>query len=545
MAKPMLVTLPCVLLLLDEWPLRRLRRESGAWDLARIARAVAEKLPLVALAAAASAVTLAAQRAGGALQGLEGFPLGLRVANALAAYRAYLVEAIWPHDLAVFYPYHRDIDPNQVVADVALLVVPTIVSLRWLRRWPCAAVGWLWFVGMLVPVIGLVQVGQAAHADRYTYLPLIGLTLPLAFGARDLGLRWPAVAPALRNVGVAALAALAFATAVQVRHWHDSETLFRHALAVTTRNHVAHINLGHALVQQGRLAEAEDHLTQAIAIEPNAANARGLRGEVRLMTHQLDGAREDFEGALRIEPESTRWRIGLARVFVEQEQLGPAERLLVEVVEREPDSAHAQALLGFVRASTGHPAAAVASFRVALEHAQELERVLGRSGVATVHAQLAAALAAIGQPRAAILALDAAIGLDPQRAELHGQRAHLLESAGYEVEAVASYREAVRLGDSSLGVLNNLAWLLATSSRPEVRAPAQAVGLARRAVASSGGADPGVLDTLAVAYAASGQRELALATGRRALALAEAQQRADLAQSIRGRLAEWSGAPSS
>ena len=538
MAKPMLVTLPCVLLLLDYWPLGRLRRRED------LRRALIEKLPLFALAALASGVTLLAQRGGGALQALERYPLLVRIENALDAYAVYVSKAFWPSGLAVFYPHpHGGLPLWRVAIGALLLIGVSVWVLRGLRRRPYLAVGWLWFVGMLVPVSGLVQVGQAARADRYTYLPLIGLSIMLAWGARELVARRPALALGVRRAGILALAALAVVASLQVRTWRDSKSLFEHALRVTERNHVAHINLGLVLARAGRFEEAEEHLTTAIAIVPASAKARGIRGEVRMAQDRPGEASSDLRAALRLEPQSTRWEMGLARNLAEEGRLKAAEAAFRRVLEREPERADAHALLGATLARRGRSAQAIASYRRALALEPSLRRALGAGGLARVHGQLAAVLASRGEREAALGQLERAILLAPEEVDFYASQAALLGQLGRESEAAAVYREALRRGDRSPEVLNNLAWLLAEARDPGLRSPQEAVRLAREAAELTQNADPSVLDTLAAAHAAAGQREAAIEAARRALALAEARDHPELARAIRERLRQLGDVP--
>ncbi|HKI05311.1 MAG TPA: glycosyltransferase family 39 protein [Thermoanaerobaculia bacterium] len=263
MAKPMVVTLPLALLLLDVWPLGRLTFESG-WE-HRLSRLAAEKLPLLGLSAAASLVTLHYQTT--SLVTLEALPWRLRLANAAVSYAAYLGKTLLPRNLAVFYPIPLDI-PLWKAAGAALLIASLTALAAWkARKAPWLLVGWLWFLGTLVPVIGLVQVGRQAMADRYTYLPSIGLFLALCWGlpALSAGRRWRS---ALAAAAVLALLALAAATRAQVRHWSDSVTLYRHALAATRGNYVAHVGLARALAARKDWTGAADQYRAALALRP-------------------------------------------------------------------------------------------------------------------------------------------------------------------------------------------------------------------------------------------------------------------------------------
>jgi tetratricopeptide (TPR) repeat protein len=272
LAKPVLVTLPCVLLLLDAWPLGRLSRPGrpGAIDPGRLRQAVAEKLPLFALAAVASAATIFAQSRGGTVAPLARLGLGERVGNALVAYVVYLRKLFWPSDLAIFYP-HAALPLWKPLLAAAFLLALTVAALRaWPRRGHLL-VGWLWFLGVLVPTIGLLQVGSQALADRYLYLPTAGIAIALVWSAAGLagarGRRAAAVA------AFAAVAALAVVTRAQLRHWHDSVALFEHALAVTDDNFVAHAQLGAAFEEQGRLADTIRHYREAVRIRPGYRTA--------------------------------------------------------------------------------------------------------------------------------------------------------------------------------------------------------------------------------------------------------------------------------
>ncbi len=275
MAKPTLVTLPFVLLLLDAWPLERVVRSASdrRLDPGALRRAAAEKWPLFVLVAASSLVTVLAQRSGGALANLAQLPLADRLANAAVAAASYVVQAVVPTGLAVFYPHPgASLAGWKVAASLAALGVVTAAALRLWRSVPALTVGWLWFLGMLVPVIGVVQVGAQAMADRYTYLPLIGLALAVAWGVPEAVARLAGGGRATRRGllagGCVAVAALALASSVQLRHWRDSESLMRRALAVTRDNHIAHAYLGVALLQRGDVPGALREWRASAALEP-------------------------------------------------------------------------------------------------------------------------------------------------------------------------------------------------------------------------------------------------------------------------------------
>ena len=269
MAKPMVVTLPLVLLLLDVWPLGRLSFEPG-WG-RRLARLVLEKLPLLGLSVISSLVTLKYQTT--SLVSLEILPWRLRFANAAVSYVTYLGKTLLPRKLAAFYPIQFEIDAWKAVAAVFLIAAITALALWKARRAPYLLVGWLWFLGTLVPVIGLVQVGRQAMADRYTYIPSIGLFLAVSWGVAELA-RSRSQRTVLATASVLILLLLAAATLALVRTWADSVTLYRHALAVTQNNWVAHIGLAKALVSRQDWAGAAEHYRAALALRPGLREAR-------------------------------------------------------------------------------------------------------------------------------------------------------------------------------------------------------------------------------------------------------------------------------
>jgi tetratricopeptide (TPR) repeat protein len=492
MAKPTLGVLPLALLLLDLWPLERLRR-GGAWDRAALRRAVVEKAPLLALALAAGLATLAAQSAGGALRSLEHVPLAARLANAPVAVVAYLRDAFWPVGLSVFYPHPGSSLPAwQVAGAIALLALLTVGALRALPRRPYLTVGWLWYLLWLAPVIGLVQVGQAARADRYTYLSLVGVWIALVWGLAD-AVRSRARRALALAAGVVVLA-LAVATSFQVRTWRDSETLFRHALAVTRDNHVAHVNLGVVLYNTGRLDEASPHRNAARRIAPASATAAGVLGDVRMRQERIPEAAALYRRALALEPASLRWRLGLAHALHARGETDAAIELFQQVLARDPSSLRAQLGLGMALADAD---------RID-EAGDALEAVLARRpGMANVHAVLGSVRGRQGRPEAAI----------------------------------RHYRRAVEGGVDDVRVLNNLAWLLLEQAGGGEGATREALGLARAAADASGRRDPRVLDTLAEAAAAAGHDEEAARAAAEALAAARAAGDTELAEHLEAKRA--------
>jgi Tfp pilus assembly protein PilF len=338
MAKSMLVTLPFVLLLLDFWPLRR-----AGW-----VRLVREKLPLFVLAALSSVVTFVVQRHVGAVAGFERFPLVLRLTNALASYLGYIGKMLWPARLAAFYPLSVRIPVLQASLGALLLTAVTIVAIRAGRRHGYFLVGWLWYVGTLIPVIGLVQVGRQSMADRYTYVPLIGLFLIAAWGAPELVGRWRYGRIALPAAAACVLLACAVLARAQVGNWSDSASLWQHALEVTEDNYVAHNNFGAVLLKQGETGEALPHIVEALRIKPDFADAHNNLGMVQVQQGKLDEAIPHFIKALRIDPDFAEAQYNLGTILVRQGKLDEAAQRFAEAVRIKPDFMEAQNNLGGV-----------------------------------------------------------------------------------------------------------------------------------------------------------------------------------------------------
>ena len=310
--KPMLVTMPCVLLLLDYWPLKRFQLSQPGGDTrtttgtfeeqgAPFLRLLLEKTPFFALAAASSIVTFLVQKSGGAVSALDVYPVKIRIANGLVSYVSYIGKMVWPRGLAVFYPHTGTSLPvSHAVGAGLLLACISIAVIRAARRHPYLAVGWLWYLGTLVPVIGLVQVGAQAMADRYTYVPLIGLFVMIAWSIPDFlaGNHYRKIVLSMA-VGTVLLA-LTVCSWLQVQHWKNNLTLFKHALRVTAKNYVAHDSLGSALAQQGKVEEAIDHYYEALKIRPNLVNLHNNLGVALLEQRRVKEAMSHYVVALRL-----------------------------------------------------------------------------------------------------------------------------------------------------------------------------------------------------------------------------------------------------
>jgi protein O-mannosyl-transferase len=297
-SKPMVITLPFVLLLLDYWPLARNRNENQDWP-----KLIVEKLPLLALSAASAVLTMHAQQAGGAVRTAAAVSLGSRLANSIHAYAMYLWKMVWPADLAPLYPHPGNTLAawQVIVSGVVLVAITTLVWKFRARRY--LVVGWLFFLGTLVPVIGLVQIGDAAMADRYAYIPLIGIFVMIAFGVADLAQqRNLAVVSALAASAV--LFAPAFATHQQIDYWQSNKTLWSHALAVTENNFVAEDNLGGALILEGKEEQAHPHFEAAALINPNDPLSHSNLGTYSLSHGLISEAIQQYQSALKLTSDS-------------------------------------------------------------------------------------------------------------------------------------------------------------------------------------------------------------------------------------------------
>ena len=302
MSKPMLVTIPFVLVLLDYWPLRRfnVKTESGNQETRRFSGTpVIEKIPFFALAAASSLVTMFYQR--GAIMSVEYLTIPERISNALVSYARYLGKTFWPTKLAIFYPHPGAWPAWQIASSAVLLAAISVLVIWQIRRRPFLAAGWFWFLGTLVPVIGLVQVGSQSMADRYSYIPLIGIFVMVVWGAKEIFRDMPNIFPALATTTV--LIACAVVTFFQVRHWKNSETLFRHTLAVTGRNANAHFSLANALTESGRTDEAMSHLEQALELRPDYAQVHGKIAQLLAARGKTREAIGRYYEALRHKPD--------------------------------------------------------------------------------------------------------------------------------------------------------------------------------------------------------------------------------------------------
>jgi protein O-mannosyl-transferase len=377
MSKPMLVSLPLVMLLLDYWPLGRIfDLRFTIYDLkaseARESffRLLLEKLPFVLLSLVSCYITLHVQKSGGAMDTAP-VPLAGRVANALNSYVSYLAKLFWPHDLAVLYPHPKYLPMGQVIAAGIFLLVISAIALSFIRRRPWLAVGWFWFLIMLIPVIGLVQVGAQAMADRYTYLPAIGIFIAIAWELPELLALKPAAKPALATAAILALTACLVITHRQLPVWKDSVSLFSHTVEVTTGNPIAHGSLGQAYAELGQTNQALTEYNSALALDPHDLMALGNKASIYSLQGRLDDAIALYQRAIEFHPNSYLSHRNLGSVYFKQGRLDDAAAQYRAAIEINPQFTPAVLDLGIVLARQGKVEAAVVQLRRALQLAED------------------------------------------------------------------------------------------------------------------------------------------------------------------------------
>ena len=429
MSKPMLVTLPFVLLLIDFWPLRRLGSRSPG-------QLLVEKIPLIALAVASSITTFLVQRKGGAVGSLEAFPLALRVGNGLVSYLAYIRKTIWPSDLAAFYPYRLEVSAPAALVAAGVLAGLSILAVRVARKHPYVPVGWFWYVGTLVPVIGLIQVGNQAMADRYSYVPLIGLFIIAAWGFDYLAERWKFPRLVVPGLAIAATLGAALISWNQIRHWRNSAQLWTHALDVTTDNFVAHNNLGLALAGDGKVEEAISHYSEALRIRPSYGTARTNLGAALAKQGKLDEAISNYREALRIRPDLAEAHMDLGAALAGQGKMDDAIGHYRDAIRLKPGFAEAYANLGLAFSNQGQFDSAIAEYRKSIEL---------KPSFAEAHNNLGFALASQGKFAESIDHYSEAIRYKPDFVLARINLGVSLANQDRVSEAMTAFREVIRL----------------------------------------------------------------------------------------------------
>ena len=392
MSKPMLVTLPFVLLLLDYWPLERFEtRKSNSGR--RRSQLVLEKIPLIALSAVSSIVTFLAQR--GAIGWTEQLPVSARISNALVSYVIYIRQMFWPAGLAVFYPHPENRLPVlEISLAFIVLVGITVAAFVFRKKAPYFVTGWLWYLGMLLPVIGLVQVGWQGHADRYTYLPQIGLYIAVTWAVTDFTRTWRFQRMALGVAALIVVGALSWRCCLQASYWRDSETLFTHALAVTRNNDVAMNNLGIIFLEKGQLDDAISNLQAAIDVRPENAPAHDNLAKALLRKGQVGEAMVHYRKFLEIEPENVEARNTLGTALIQQGHVKEAIDQWQDALAIQPENGNAASNLAWVFATC--PEDSIRDGSRAAELGEKALRISGGK-IPMIYKVLAAAYAESGR----------------------------------------------------------------------------------------------------------------------------------------------------
>jgi len=479
-AKPMLVTLPFVLLLLDCWPLGRLASklgvDGGRWTVdsgqrttvgdrsgsflptnhrpfsTTFVRLVVEKVPLFVLAAVSCAVTLVAQR-----EAMQQLSFAGRAGNTAVAYVAYLGKMLYPAGLAVLYPL-PDGPPLawEVVAAVSLLLAISTAVLAVRRKCPYLLFGWLWYLGTLVPVIGLVQVGSQAMADRYTYLTQIGLYMAFAWGAARVASSWPSHRWLFAAVPALVLAGLMVCAWQQTRYWRDSQSLWTHTLACTSQNHTAHYNLGLALADCGQIDEAIDQYQKALEIKPDYVEAHTNLGNAFAGRGEVKAAIGEYLKALKIKPDCVPAYTSLGNALADSGEVDAAMAQYHKALDIEPDCADAHNSLGLALAGLGQVDEAIACFRRALEIKPDYLRA---------HYNLGLALAGQGEVAGAIGHYRKALEIKPDYVDANNNLGLALAGRGEIDEAITCFRRALEIKPDYAEVHYNLGLALACRGR--------------------------------------------------------------------------------
>ena len=549
MAKPMGVTLPFVLLLLDYWPLKRFTICDLRFTIFRLVR---EKIPFLILSLAACVLTLRAQEI--SIVSTAGLTVSQRIVHVLAAYNHYLTAMFVPGHLAVYYPYQIHLPTLTIVCAAIVLGLATLLAIKNSRRRPYIAVGWLWYLGTLVPVIGLVQVGDQAWADRYTYLPLVGLFVAMVWFTVEI-IQSRIV---LQSLSVIAAAALITATSVQLGYWKDTRTLFEHANQVTPNNYMAITVLGSLLAREHKYDEAMAYYRTALRYQPTFPEAHFFLGDAYDEQGKLDEAIAEYQKALWFKPTQEQTHIFMGIALAKQKKYDEAMAHYNAALKLNPDSAVAQNNLARILHTQGKLDEAVEHYQAALEIDPKLALAHNNLGILLI--QKGNLVEGIQHLRDALrlkpgnteteFNLASALNQQGQWSEAAGlfaetMAAHLNDpNAHYEFavalahlkrtrEAMSQYASALLIRPDYPDALDGLAWILSTDANPDFRNGTEAVKMAARACELTSRQDPMKLKTLAAAYAESGKFEQAIGALEAARDLAAAANRPTLEDECR------------
>lgn len=581
LSKPMVVTLPFVLLLLDYWPLGRFQPRTRAQSINPISqqssdpplhnsttptlRLILEKLPFFAFTAAGCLLTISAQRRAYSIVSTAALPADQRIFHALSSYLHYLSATFVPRRLAVYYPYETAITRAEIAVGSAVLLFLTLLALWSASRRAYLFTGWAWFLGMLVPVIGFVQVGDQARADRYTYLPLIGLFIAIVWGGSELVER--AVRNAkMRRILAGSLAAavgggLVGATSLQLRYWKNTRILFEHAARVTRENGRALVLLGSLLAEEGKSAQAMEYYHRALAYKSDSPQAHFSIAKLLEKQGKLDQAVAEYKQALWFKPLREETHIRIGRILARQKNYDEAAANYKVALALNPESAPALNNLARLLHTEGKQDEAIETYSRALKFDPRLAEAHNNLGVLLLQkgrvnegvAELRKALNL--KPGDAETQYNLALGLNqqqqwkeasqffakiapgkPQDANLYCEFGLALTHLGRTREAMSRYAHALLVQPDLPAALDRLSWILATNPDPQLRNGTEALRMAERACELTERKDAEMLRTLAAAYAEAGRFPQAIDTAQQARDLAASVRRKDLAAECHGML---------
>ena len=532
LSKPTAVLLPVALLLFDYWPLGKMSTWREALD------RVKEKWHLLVTSAVFAVVAWYTLNLHGSTWSWSRYPPLWRLAHVPIIYLQWMIRTVWPVNLAVAYPPPTHPSILALLAGLVVLVAATYAAVRYARRYPVAAMGWFWFLLLALPFSGLARVGLASHAsDRFTYIPQIGLILIVVWGLWGIldrikkdNIRTGAI------LGYALLVILWIATRSQIRFWVDTEHLFRRALEVTGPNAVAHQGVGRALEAKGQLEDALKQYEEAVRLDPQFADAFANMGSVLIKLGDFDAAQEAFEKAIHFAPRAGRNHSNLGAVLFRDKKYEEALDRLREAVRLDSELTDARFNLA-----------------LALYHLDRMDEAMRQLAILTrldprdAAAQFlfGRALLAQGSDQAAAVRFERAWRLQPGNVEYANASAVSVHKQGNTVEAIRRLKDSLARNPNSLEMLNNLAWMLATSPELDAAARKEALAVAERAIAVGGAGDPNTMDTLAVAAAASGDLPRAVAAEEIAISLAVRAGQSELETRFRQRLDEFKKATES
>lgn len=488
LAKPMLVTLPGILCLMDLWPLRRFELPLNRQTKPMLYRLVVEKIPFVLLAVLSCWITFFVQKSTGAVASMDQVSLAQRVEHLPISYGWYVQNFFWPIKLSVFYTMQINESAGDPFFALILVLGIVGVAIWYIRKNPYIFVGWFWFVGTLVPVIGIVQVGSQAYADRYTYIPYIGLFIIVAWGICDLLAKWPG--PPRRSflwvVSILLIAVCFWRTRIEVDYWKNGQTLFQRAIAIDPKNHMAWALLGLEYEAHGNNDRAIDCTTRAIILDDHLSWGWHDLGHMLVIKGDYPGAIHALQTALAY----TSY-----------------DKYKMDIYNN----------IGDVCFTTCQYDQAITNYQSSLQFS---------TGQLTVQIKLGESFAHAGHPGQAIATLQNAITLQPDSVQAQLNLAMLLESTGQDAEAIDHYRKVIALEPDAAVALNNLAWVLATDANPRLRNGTEAVSLAQHACELTHFQEAIFIGTLAAAYAEAGRFNDAIDTVKKArdTAIAHSEQ---------------------